>query len=104
MMLAAFANTPFYGDGMKVAPEARLDDGELDVCLVEGMNAFRLASLFPKVYSGGHLSVKEVHYFKAQSARVETERPLDIYADGEFVCRTPVEFWVARGALRVITP
>lgn len=104
MMLAAFANTPFYGDGMKVAPEARLDDGELDVCLVEGMNAFRLACLFPSVYSGRHLAVKEVHYFKTRSARIETERPLDVYADGEFVCRTPAEFSVAHAALRVIVP
>lgn len=104
MMLAAFANTPFYGDGMKVAPKARLDDGELDVCLVEGMNAFRLACLFPTVYFGRHLAVKEVHYFKAQSARVETEHPLEVYADGEFVCRTPAEFSVVQGALRVIVP
>ena len=104
MMLAAFANTPFYGDGMKVAPEARLDDGELDVCLVEGMNAFRLACLFPSVYFGRHLAVKEVHYFKTRSARVETEHPLEVYADGEFVCRTPAEFSVARAALRVIVP
>jgi diacylglycerol kinase (ATP) len=104
MMLAAFANTPFYGDGMKIAPGARLDDGALDVCLVEGMNAFRLLCLFPSVYSGRHLRVKRVHYFKATAARVETDRPMDVYADGEFVCRTPAEFSVARGALRVIVP
>jgi diacylglycerol kinase family enzyme len=33
---------------------------------------------------------------------VETERPLDVYADGEYVCRTPVEIGIAQGALRVI--
>jgi len=104
MMLAAFANTPFYGDGMKVAPEALLDDGELDVCLVEGMNAFRLACLFPSVYSGRHLRVKGVRYFRTPSARVQTEPPMEVYADGEFVCRTPAEFSVAQAALGVIVP
>ena len=51
-MLAAFANTPFYGDGMKIAPEAHLDDGLLDVCLVRGMDKFKLFCLFPTVYFG----------------------------------------------------
>ena len=36
--------------------------------------------------------------------RLETEHPLDVYADGEFVCQTPVEFSVARDALKVIVP
>jgi diacylglycerol kinase family enzyme len=44
-----------------------------------------------------------VEYFQAERARVETETPLDIYADGEFVCRTPVEVAVERRALKVLT-
>jgi diacylglycerol kinase (ATP) len=102
-MLAAFANTPFYGDGMKIAPAAKLDDGELDVCLIADIGSLKLLSLFPSVYFGRHLGIKEVEHFRTSAARIETEHPLDVYADGEFVCRTPAEFSVARGALRVIT-
>jgi len=58
--------------------------------------------LFPTVYSGRHLQIREVGYFQAGRVRVETEHPLDVYADGEFVCRTPVEVAVERAALRVI--
>ena len=101
-VLAAFANTPFYGDGMKIAPEAHLDDGLLDVCLVRGMDKFKLFCLFPTVYFGRHLGVQEVDHFHATRALVETEYPLDVYADGEFVCKTPAEFLVERSALRVI--
>jgi diacylglycerol kinase (ATP) len=102
-ILAAFANTGIYGGGMEIAPRAQMDDGLLDVCVIGGMNPFRLACLFPTVYFGRHLRLREVQYFQAQRYRVETESPLDVYADGEFVCRTPVEIGIAPEVLRVIT-
>ncbi len=101
-LIAAFANTPLYGGGMKVAPKAKMDDGLLDVCIVGGIAPFKLLSLFPTVYAGRHLSIKEVEYFQAPRLRVETEQPMDVYADGEFVCRTPIEVSVQSAALRVI--
>ena len=103
-ILAAVANTAAYGGGMKIAPKARFDDGRLDLCVVQGMNAFRLFCLFPTVYFGRHLGIKEVRYSQTECVRIETELPLDVYADGEYVCQTPVEFSVARGALSVLTP
>jgi diacylglycerol kinase (ATP) len=103
IVLAAFANAPFYGDGMKIAPKARLDDGLLDVCVIRGMDKFKLFCLFPTVYFGRHLSVDEVEYFQVGQALIETEKPLDVYADGEPVCKTPAYFSVARSALRMIT-
>ena len=102
-LLAALANTPLYGGGMKIAPEAKMDDGQLDVCLVGDVDPCRFFCMFPTVYAGKHLSIREVEYFKAPSVRVETEHPLDVYADGEYVCRTPVEVGVQGAALRVIT-
>ncbi len=101
-MLAAFANTSTYGGGMKIAPGARMDDGLLDVCVIGGVDPFKLACLFPTVYFGRHLGIREVEYFQAARVRVETETPFDVYADGEYVCRTPVEVSVAPAALRVI--
>ena len=100
--LAAFANAPFYGDGMKIAPNARLDDGLLDVCLIRDVDKFKLFCLFPTVYFGRHLRVDEVDYFRTTHARIETETPLDVYADGEPVCHTPAAFHIAREALQVI--
>jgi len=101
-ILAACANTSTYGGGMRIAPRARMDDGQLDVCVIGGIDPFKLACLFPTVYFGRHLSIRGVEYFQAARLRVQTETPLDLYADGEYVCRTPVEIVVERGALSVI--
>jgi len=100
--LAAFANTPVYGGGMKIAPRAQMNDGLLDVCLVGGVDPFKLFCMFPSVYFGRHLKIREVEYFSSARVRVETESPLDVYADGGYVCRTPAELAVERAALKVV--
>lgn len=102
-VVAAFANAPAYGGGMQIAPRAQLDDGILDVCVIRDMNRFKLFCLFPTIYFGRHLSMPQVEYFQTERLRLETEQPFDVYADGEYVCRTPIEVSVARGALRVIS-
>jgi len=99
---AVFANTAYYGGGMKVAPKAQMDDGQLDVCIIRNIAKMKLLTVFPSVYFGRHLGIREVEYFSLPRARVETDRPLDVYADGELVCRTPVEIGVVPAALRVI--
>jgi diacylglycerol kinase (ATP) len=103
-ILAAFANPSTYGGGMKIAPRAQMDDGQLDVCVIGGVDPFKLACMFPTVYFGRHLGIREVEYFQVTRLRVETEAPLDVYADGEFVCRTPIEVSVEPSALKVLTP
>jgi diacylglycerol kinase family enzyme len=102
-MLAAIANTPIYGGGMKIAPQAKMDDGVLDICIVGSVDPFKLFCMFPTVYAGRHLKIREVAYFQSPRVRVETEHPLDVYADGEYVCRTPVELSIQRSALKVVT-
>ena len=103
-LLAAFANTQFYGDGMRIAPQADFTDGQLDICRVSTMNPFQLFCMFPTVYFGRHLLSPKVEYSKADRVKVETETPLEIYADGELVCETPAEISIAPGVLRVIVP
>jgi diacylglycerol kinase (ATP) len=101
-LLAAFANTQFYGDGMRIAPQADTADGKLDICRIWTMNPFELFCLFPTVYFGRHVLSQKVEYEKAERVLVETESPIEIYADGEFVCETPAEISTAPGALQVV--
>jgi len=103
-LLAAVANAPCYGGGMRIAPRACLDDGKLDVCVVRAMDKFKLFCLFPTVYFGRHIDFREVEYVQAPAVKIETEHPLDIYADGEYAGQTPVAFGVAPRALKVIVP
>ena len=102
VILVAFANTPAYGGGMKIAPRAEMDDGLLDVCVVSEISKSKLLSLFPSVYFGRHLGMKEVEYLQSPGLRIEAERPVEVYADGEYVCRTPIEVGVAHRVLKVI--
>jgi len=100
----AAGNAQSYGGGMKVTPHAALDDGLLDICVVSKMNKLKLLCWVPTIFFGAHLRLKQVEYFQAKQIRIEAERQLDLYADGEFAGRTPVEIGIIPRGLRVIVP
>ena len=102
--LVAVANAHRYGRGMRIAPRAELDDGLLDVCLVGKMNKLKLLLAVPTVFFGAHLRIKQVEYLQARALRLDADRPLEVYADGEFACRTPVDIALIPRALSVIVP
>lgn len=103
-MLVAFANAQSYGHGMRIAPRARLDDGKLDMCFVRRTSRLRLLRLFPTVFSGGHLSLPEIEYAHCSAVTLRSDRPLDIFGDGEYIGRTPAEIRVRPRAMPVIAP
>jgi len=100
----AVGNAHRYGGGMKVTPRAVPDDGLLDICVVSKLNKLKLLCWVPTIFFGGHLRLKQVEYFQAEGVRIETERELELFADGDFACKTPVEIGVVGRALRVIVP
>jgi diacylglycerol kinase (ATP) len=100
----AAGNAQSYGGGMKVTPHATLNDGLLDICVVSKMNKLKLLCWVPTIFFGEHLRLKQVEYFQAKQIRIEAERPLDLYADGESAGRTPVEIGIIPRGLRVIVP
>jgi diacylglycerol kinase (ATP) len=100
----AAGNAQSYGGGMKVTPHATLDDGLLDICVVSKMNKLKLLCWVPTIFFGAHLRLKQVEYFQAKQIRIEAERQLDLYADGELAGRTPVEIGIIPRGLRVIVP
>src|SRR5262249_60982937 len=89
---------------MKVTPGAKLDDGLRDVCFVGAMNKMKLLFAVPTIFFGAHLGIRQVDYFQAQSMSIATGRPLDAYADGEYICQTPVRLSLLTRALKVIVP
>ncbi|MGA7463160.1 MAG: diacylglycerol kinase family protein [Candidatus Korobacteraceae bacterium] len=100
--LIAAGNGPQYGHGMRLAHRAQMDDGLLDLCFVRLLSKMRLLRLFRVVYRGRHLGMKEVEYFQAARLRIATDPVSEVFADGEYICRTPVEIGVRTKALRVI--
>ena len=103
-LLVAFANAPAYGNGMRMAPRALLDDGRLDICYVRSLSKLRVLRLFPTIFSGTHLRFPEVKYWSSESVQLSTERPVEIFADGEYVCKTPATIGILPKSLRVLVP
>ena len=104
IMFAVFANAPRYGGGIRIAPAARLDDRQLDVCIVHRTSRFQLLATLPRAYSGGHIKKPFVETRRGSEFRVESNTPLDIYADGERLSRTPATFRIAPQKLRIVVP
>ena len=100
--LVAAGNGPQYGHGMRLTHRAQMDDGLLDVCFVRVLSKIRLLTLFRLVYRGRHIGLKEVEYFRAMRLRLHTNPITEVFSDGEYICRTPVEIGLRRDALRVI--
>ncbi len=104
VLFAAIGNAPEHGSGMRTLPQAQLDDGQLDLCFVPAMSRGFVLRHFFRIYSGTHLLVPAVRYFRTRQVFVESDEPVDIYADGEYLCQTPVEIAASSRALRVIVP
>ena len=91
-----------YGDGMRIAPDADFEDGQFNVCFVRHISRIRIPGLLHTLYRGTHIHLHEVEYFRTSRLRITTDPPVDVCADGEFVCRTPIEVSIAPSALPVI--
>jgi diacylglycerol kinase (ATP) len=105
--LIAVGNSPAYAGGMKIAPDAQLDDGLLDVTVVGDMSKPEFLVNFPKVFKGTHTSHNKVRTFRG--AHVELESldhavPMEVYADGERVGPLPATMDAVRDALNVRVP
>ncbi|HKV95359.1 MAG TPA: diacylglycerol kinase family protein [Candidatus Angelobacter sp.] len=102
--LLAIGNTHQYGGGMRITPRATMNDGLLDMCLVGKINKLKLLCWVPTIFFGGHLRLSGIEYVQARAVRIESELELDVYADGDFACKTPIEIQVLSRALPVIAP
>jgi diacylglycerol kinase (ATP) len=104
VLFIAVGNAPEHGSGMKMLPQAQLDDGQLDLCFVPSMPKGIVLRNLHRIYSGSHLLVPKVRYFRTRQVFLESEKPTPIYADGEYLCETPAEISASPKALRVIVP
>jgi YegS/Rv2252/BmrU family lipid kinase len=99
------ANSQCYGGGMRAAPDARLDDGLLEVIVLENVSKLAfLTRLIPKVFKGEHVRLPSVHTFGARSVAISCQREFDMYADGDPIGRLPVRVSALEGAVRILVP
>ena len=100
----AAANSRTYGGGMQIAPDALLDDGLLEIVLIERVGRLRFLANLPRVFRGTHVHLREVRVLRAKEVSIESERPFELYADGDPIGTLPVRVRALRHALRVLVP
>jgi len=99
------ANSKTYGGGMRAAPGAMLDDGLLDVVVLETVSKREfLTKLLPRVFKGTHVELPSVHVFRAAEVAISSDRPFTMYADGDPLGELPVRVRAIRGAVSVLVP
>jgi diacylglycerol kinase family enzyme len=102
--LVAAANSGRFGGGMRLAPDARLDDGLFDVVVLEHSPRRTFLRNVPKVFAGTHVQNENVQLLHAREVRLDADRPFEVYADGDVVAQTPATARVLPGGLRVLAP
>jgi YegS/Rv2252/BmrU family lipid kinase len=100
----AVANSGFYGGGMRVAPDARLDDGALDVVWLAECSRAGLVRLLAKVFRGTHVDAPGVSVRRAAEVTVSADRPFTVYADGDPIGNLPITLRAVPAALKVLLP
>jgi diacylglycerol kinase family enzyme len=105
MNLVGVANALYAGGGMMLSPQARIDDGKLDVVTAQGLNRMEIVRELTRIHKGGHVLNPKVRIVQGEGVSIETfsdEDAMTIEADGNVRGVTPVEFRVMPRALRFV--
>jgi diacylglycerol kinase family enzyme len=101
------ANARYFGGGMKIAPNAKVADGQFDVISIGDISAARIFGNAPRLYLGGHLGMKEVGHAlatKVMARPVNADESIQLEVDGEIPGQLPATFQILPKALRVRCP
>lgn len=100
----AAANSRAYGGGMLAAPDAMLDDGLLEIVVIEEVGRWRFLANLPRVFKGTHVELPSVRVLRAAEVEVSSDRPFEMYADGDPIGALPLRVSARRGAVRMLVP
>jgi YegS/Rv2252/BmrU family lipid kinase len=104
LTLVTVGNGGRHGGGFWICPDARIDDGLLDVCVCDGLGRLRILRFLPKTIRGTHVGESCVHMRTARRVRISSDTPLPVHADGEilFEDARELEIEIAPGRLRLL--
>lgn len=97
--LVTVANGSSYGGGMKVCPDASINDGLFDVMVLGRVSRIELLKVFPKVYRGGHVGHPAVTFYRCNE--IEIDGSGSSFADGEPIAQLPLRAKCVSAALKV---
>jgi YegS/Rv2252/BmrU family lipid kinase len=90
-IFTSIANTRYTGTHFLIAPEAKIDDGMLDLVMLRKLSRLRVLKLFPTIYEGRHIEHEEISCLKARRIRLISPAGMLLGPDGEFCGTTPAE-------------
>ena len=85
-----------------MAPQAKINDGLLDVVTIGDIGKFELLKALPSVYNGTHVTHPKVRMEKARHITIESSERLLVHADGELLGEGPASFWLMPAALSIV--
>jgi YegS/Rv2252/BmrU family lipid kinase len=100
--LIVVANGRFAGGGMMLAPNAKLDDGLLDVILTDRATRLDVLKELPRISRGGYLKNPKVMELRAREVSIRSDEPMAIDIDGEMIGHTPARLTVLPAAVRFV--
>lgn len=103
-MFVSFANCATTGGGMKIAPDAEVDDGLLDICLVRELPTAQMLWQLTRVFKGDHVKHPAVTMLRAARVTVDADPPQPLLIDGEVLGTTPATISIARQVLPIRVP
>ena len=105
MLLLAVGNGQYYGGGMRILPQAKIDDGYLHLCLVKDISNLKSLFLFPSIFKGNHIKhTKYVEVYKAKEINVRSPGKFYLNVDGDLILtENEVEFRISDKKLQVIS-
>jgi diacylglycerol kinase (ATP) len=104
LTIFAVCNSRLIGGGRVIAPEAAIDDGLFDVCLIEEMPTLEFLGLLRRVADGGHVDDDRVAYFRTADLELTFPRPTKVNTDGEVLEASSCRYELLPAALRIIAP
>lgn len=103
-LLTAVMNGQYYGGGFTPTPMASIQDGYLDLCVINDTGLFRIISLLPKYKKGKHIHEDIVKFYKVKQFHLLSERMINTQCDGEVYPEIEIEFKVVEKGLRIRVP
>ena len=103
--LVAIGNGSYYGGGMEIIPMAKVDDGQLDICIIKDINNLRILLLFPSIFKGKHIRYKKyVEFHRGTNIKVKIKGEIYLNIDGDIspVSDRDIDFNIGNEKIDVI--
>ncbi|MFN4985394.1 MAG: diacylglycerol/lipid kinase family protein, partial [Ignavibacteria bacterium] len=102
MLMAAVANSKWFGSGIGIAPTAKPNDGIADLTLITNVGVFTYLRFLPQLIKGVVIADNRIHYLRSARVTITSASPVPIELEGEFAGHTPLDVVVRKNSVRLL--